>query len=85
METGYTTLFIAAVLVLLLVALILVLRNAGSKDQETKTPPRFTYEELDEYCIIITDNQTGVQYLYYDGYYAGGLTKLEDGTCEKNK
>lgn len=29
------------------------------------------------YGYVITDNSTGQQYLYIDGYGAGGLTKLE--------
>lgn len=68
---------------LLLAAVILVLTCTGCTvraswdDAETNTAPRFTYEYVDHRCTIITDNQTGVQYLYYASGYGGGLTKLE--------
>jgi len=42
---------------------------------------RFTVEEvrdvLTERITIITDNETGVQYIFYKNGYGGGLTKLE--------
>lgn len=30
------------------------------------------------YAYVLIDNDTGVQYLFVDGNYSGGLTKLED-------
>jgi hypothetical protein len=46
-----------------------------------ETPPRFTVEYVGNQCSIITDNETGVQYLMYketSNYGKGiGLTKLE--------
>lgn len=47
-----------------------------------KTMERFTREYAGNDCFIITDNETGVQYLAYvemSNYGRGvGLTKLED-------
>lgn len=74
---------------LLIMALILVFTCTGCTDaeaaeRETEPAPRFTYEREDadrsdiDAVFIITDTHTGVQYLYIDGYRAGGLCKLED-------
>lgn len=70
---------------LLLLALILVFTCTGCTDAEaaeTKPAPRFTVENASNGCEIITDTETGVQYLYfyrsYNGYKGGsGLCKLE--------
>lgn len=71
---------------LLLLALILVLICTGCKTKaeaaETKPAPRFTVESAGNGCKIITDTETGAQYLYYfysyNGYKGGsGLCKLE--------
>ncbi len=71
---------------LLLAALILVLTCTGCTEAdaaETETRGRFTVEYAGDGCRIITDNETGVQYMFY--YYSdytkragGGLCKLED-------
>jgi len=70
---------------LMLLALILVLICTGCRIEteaaETKPAPRFTSEYAGDYCTIITDNETGVQYLAYareSNYGKGiGLCKLE--------
>lgn len=71
---------------LLLLALILVLTCTGchieTEAAETEPAPRFTMEEAGNGCKIITDTETGTQYLYYfhsyNGYKGGsGLCKLE--------
>jgi hypothetical protein len=70
---------------LLLLALILVLTCTGCTEasaKETEPAPRFTVENAGNGCKIITDTETGVQYLYffcsYNGYKGGsGLCKLE--------
>lgn len=74
---------------LLLLALILTLTCTGCHVQETateleplaetETAPRFTSENLPGPYTVITDHQTGVQYLYYDSTYGGGLCVLEPG------
>lgn len=82
--------WVALVALILLVA-ILVLACTGcsaeaAEDTETeKTPDRFTVTSyggndrgID--CIyIITDNETGAQYLMVDGYKGVGLTVLQEG------
>lgn len=64
---------------LVLLALILVLSCTGCAVEaaaaETEPARRFTSEYTGNYCTIITDNETGVQYLAYNGH---GLCKLED-------
>lgn len=65
---------------LVLMALILVFTCTGCTEASAATEQRFTKERHQiggDYVYIITDNQTGVQYLYFDAYNAGGLTKLE--------
>lgn len=63
---------------LVLLAIILVLTCTGcAVETSVSTEPRFTDEYAGNDCWIITDTQTGVQYLYYDMYNAGGLCKLE--------
>lgn len=75
-----------ALLSLLLLALILTWVCGGCAVQteaaETEPAPRFTTEYGGNRCTIITDNQTGVQYLFYyfpdmTGRAGGGLTRLE--------
>lgn len=75
--------YVSLVAVLLL-ALILVLTCTGCRAEaaETKPAPRFSVEDAGNGCEIITDTETGVQYLYYfrsyNGYKGGsGLCKLE--------
>ena len=69
---------------LLLAAIILVLTCTGCSTEMTvhKNSGRFTtvrYFNPDAPdCYIITDNETGVQYLFVDTSYGSGLCKLED-------
>lgn len=67
---------------LVLLALILVLTCTGcrveAEAEETKPAPRFTVEFLGNGLRLITDTETGVQYLAYSEYHTGiGLCKLE--------
>ncbi len=68
---------------LLLLALILVLTCTGcAAKAQAAEPDRFTVENAGNGCAIITDTETGVQYLYfyhsYNSYKGGsGMTKLE--------
>lgn len=68
---------------LLLLALILVLSCTGcAVEAAAETTRRFTSESFyGPYVdyLIITDNETGVQYLYIDDYNAGGLCVLQPG------
>lgn len=70
---------------LLLLATILVLICTGCTADKEKADAsgRFTIElarklNTSNQLYIITDNETGVQYLLADLYNGGGLTKLED-------
>lgn len=63
---------------LLLLALILVFTCTGCTEEEAATQDRFTVEYVGDCIEIITDNQTGEQYLSYYRYHTGiGLCKLE--------
>lgn len=76
---------------LLLLAVILALTTTGCtledpapmEPQETaETLPRLTYErQKTEWgsAYIITDNETGVQYLFCTSGYGGGITPLLPG------
>lgn len=67
-----------ALVAFLLLAVILAHVCTGCAVQAEETAPRFTVEKAGNGCRIITDNQTGVRYLYYAmNSYGGGLTKLE--------
>lgn len=78
---------LVALLALLLLALIVSWICGGcavrTEAATEKTADRFTTEYAGNGCTIITDNETGVQYLYYRngaGSSGGsGLTKLEVG------
>lgn len=66
---------------LMLLALILVLICTGCVKASAATEPRFTKEYhhmgSHDYAYIITDTETGAKYLFFKGYDAGGLCKLE--------
>lgn len=76
---------LVALLALLLLAFIVAwicgvcaVRTEAARNE---TPPRFTVEYAENQCSIITDNETGVQYLMYretSNYGKGiGICKLE--------
>lgn len=68
---------------LVLLALILAFICTGchveaEAAEETKPAPRFTVEYLPNSLRLITDTETGVQYLAYSEYHTGiGMCKLE--------
>jgi hypothetical protein len=76
---------LVALLALLLLAIVLTFVLDGcaveTEAARNETPPRFTMEGAGIDCFIITDHETGVQYLMYrDGTLDGrgiGLCKLE--------
>lgn len=76
---------LVAGIALLLLAAVLLLTSCSTpaKAEEPESSPRFTmeYHKSDSANIdcfyIITDTETGVQYLYVDGCYSGGLTVLQ--------
>lgn len=68
-------------LVLLAIILVSVLTAcSGSAAAATETTTRFTVELQESNIMavwIITDTETGQQYLFVKSGYGGGLTKLE--------
>ena len=72
----------------LLLCLLAVLGNGCTtiiEATETKTPYRFTTEDKSTQSseiLIITDNETGVQYLWVKRGYGAGLTTLQPGATE---
>ena len=76
-------------LVALILMILLVLACTGCEEEEAEAaeaaePTRFTNEAVTrgggsgwKDLYIITDTETGVQYLYVDDYRAGGLTVLQ--------
>lgn len=75
---------LVALAALVILATILVLTCTGCTNTETPEPGepahRFTIEDVGNSCHIITDTETGVQYLYFwYGSTGGGLTVLQPG------
>jgi hypothetical protein len=64
-------------LILLAVVLTWICTGCSAEAEAAEEASRFTTEYVGNRCTIITDNETGAEYLYYKGYGAGGLTKLE--------
>lgn len=62
---------------LLLAVLIVVLNCTGCTEADAAEPERFTVEYVGNGCRIITDNETGVQYLSFSVGQGTGLCKLE--------
>ena len=73
---------VALVALLILAIIISFVCNGCAIETEAAAKDRFTREYAGQDCFIITDNETGVQYLAYvemSNYGRGvGLTKLED-------
>lgn len=71
-------------LIPLLVLVVCTCTGCGGNTAEAEdtTGERFEVETVGEsfggQVAIITDTETGVQYLWVKSGYAGGLTKLED-------
>ena len=65
---------------LLVTILALICSGCAAEAAETeKTPDRFEKEYLGDGITIITDTQTGVDYIFYKAGYSGGLTVLQPG------
>ena len=62
---------------LIVLILIIVTICTGCKNEAAETESRFTSEYLAGNFRIITDTETGVQYLAYTTAAGTGLTKLE--------
>lgn len=72
------------VLITVLVCVCAGCTEVAAAENETETESRFIIESelgnafIDGICVI-TDTETGVQYLFVDGYRCGGLTVLQSG------
>lgn len=83
--------WVALVALLLLVTLLVVMLTgcAGCAEASEETPERFTLEMTQEMTrsvvddidslFIILDTETGVRYLFADGYHGVGITPLLPG------
>lgn len=75
---------VALVALVLLVVLVVCTCTGCTDVTEAEEPPRFKVERMTNdthrfNTYIITDTETGVQYLYIGGDRQGGITKLEEG------
>jgi ABC-type glycerol-3-phosphate transport system substrate-binding protein len=76
---------VALVALLLLAVLLLCAGCSGvAAAEEPESPKRFTVESYAypedpniEHISLITDTETGVQYIFVDGTKSGGLTVLQ--------
>ena len=68
-------------LLILAVMLVVMLVGCGPRNEESKTKYRFTVEEVGESInadvYLITEKETGKQWVYVEGYKAGGLVAYE--------
>ena len=69
-------------LLLLAVVLVLICTGCGETVEAAEASERFTFETVHTplscpSACIITDTETGVQYLFVRTGYAGGLTVLQ--------
>ncbi len=84
MRRKHNPLVSLAALVLLATILVLVCTGCGAEAAD-KVPDRFTIETATnngkghQHTLIITDTETGVQYLYFKSMYSGGLVVLQPG------
>lgn len=77
-----------AALVLLVTLLVAVCTGCGATQAEAEETERFTIENMGgimcAYAYILTDNETGVQYLYVNGGEGGGLIVLQPAPAEED-
>lgn len=84
--------WVSLVALLLLVTLLVTICTGCSAaeaeaEAEAKESDRFTIENMGgimcAYAYILTDNETGVQYLYVNGGEGGGLIVLQPAPAEE--
>lgn len=80
--------WVALVALLLLVTLLVtVCTGCNATEAEAEETERFTIENVGgimcAYAYILTDNETGVQYLYVNGGEGGGLIVLQPAPAEE--
>lgn len=68
-------------LLILAVMLVVILAGCGPRSYESETEYRFTVEKVVESInvdvYLITEKETGKQWVYVEGYKAGGLVAYE--------
>lgn len=60
------------------IIILLTLLCGFTTKQKGSQTPRFTESHITTNITVITDNETGVQYLSYRTSYGTGLTRLEE-------
>lgn len=72
------------IVALVALALLAVLLFCARCDSTTETSPRFIVEDVKaktqgahQHVNIITDTETGMQYIFFKSYNSGGLTVLQ--------
>lgn len=74
-------------LLLLFTLLVTVCTGCGATEAEAEEPDRFTVENVVDTitvsAYVLTDKETGVQYLYVDGGDGGGLIVLQPAPAEE--
>lgn len=81
--------WVSLVALLLLVTLLVTLcTGCGATEAEAEEPDRLTAEKVGVaggslYAYVITDEETGVQYLYVGTGYSGGVTVLQPAPSEE--
>lgn len=75
----YERVVIAAILISLLAFMVTGCSDRSHGIKEDDVSERFAVEIEGTYIQILTDNQTGVQYLVYKTQMGTGITKLEAG------
>jgi cytochrome b len=85
MTRKHNPLLALAALVILATILVLACTGCSAEAAGTETTARFNIEvapndgKVHQHTVIITDTETGVQYLYFKSMNSGGLTVLQPG------
>lgn len=70
--------------ILFIILLALILTGCKTKNSKKQDAGRFEMvyrEQLGLGCVrIIRDNETGVEYMFVEGNYSGGVTQLKQKT-----
>lgn len=82
--------WVTLVTLIMLLVLIVCTSEACTDTAEATESPRFTAEYTGEgargmHIYVITDNETGAQYLFIKDGYGGGLTVLDPAREEGEK
>lgn len=80
--------WVSLVALLLLVALLVAIcTGCGATEAKAEEPDRFTFDDAGHNfaleAFVITDTETGVQYLFVDGHNSGCMTVLQPAPAEE--